>query len=447
MVWSISDLKGIIPTYCMHKIFMEDDYKPVAQLQRRLNLVMKEEVRKEVLKLLEGGIIYPISDSAWQGSLSPSFYGSDAGEIVRRFIKDFSKIAKPLSNLLVKDAPFVMNDECLQAFDILKKKMISAPLIVAPDWNQDFELMCDASNYAIGVVLGERREKCQRTSNISKRHEMPPLQSILEVEVFDCWDIDFVGPFPPSFNNEYILVAVDYVSKWVEALTCPKNDSKTVIKFLKRQICFRFGTPRVLISDGGSHFCDFQLARVLKHYGVRHKVATPYHPQTNEQAEVSNREIKGILEKTVASSRKNWSQKLDDALLAYKTAMKTAIELSPFQMVYGKACHLLVEMENRAQWALKFLNYDPCDTTEKRKRQIIELEEMRLHAYDSSKNYKEKVKFYHDKKLVKKVFHPGQQLKSKWYGSFMIKNVLPHGAVELTDPTSEDPQRSWVVNG
>ncbi|XP_047176213.1 uncharacterized protein LOC124843498 [Vigna umbellata] len=141
--------------------------------------------------------------------------------------------------------------------------------------------------------------------------------------------------------------------------------------------------------------------------------------------------------------------------------MKTTIGLSPFQMVYGKACHLLVEMEHRALWTLKFLNYDSCDTAEKRRRQIIELEEIWLQAYDSSKNYKEKVKFYHHKKLVKKVLNPGQQvlmfnsrlklfpgkLKSKWSGPFMIKNVLPHGAVELTDPVSEDPQRSWVVNG
>ncbi|XP_017431951.1 uncharacterized protein LOC108339326 [Vigna angularis] len=185
-------------------------------------------------------------------------------------------------------------------------------------------------------------------------------------------------------------------------------------------------------SPYGRHFSvertAAKLARVLKHYGVRHKVATPYHPQTNGQAKVSNREIKRILEKIVASSRKDYSQRLDDALLAYRTAMKTTIGLSPFQMVYGKACHLPVEMEHRALWALKFLNYDPCDTTEKRRRQLIELEEMRLHAYDSSKNNKEK-------------------LKSKWSGPFRIKNVLPHGVVELTDPFSEDQQRSWVVNG
>ncbi|XP_047150808.1 uncharacterized protein LOC124822788 [Vigna umbellata] len=117
--------------------------------------------------------------------------------------------------------------------------------------------------------------------------------------------------------------------------------------------------------------------------------------------------------------------------------MKTTIGLSPFQLVYGKACHLPVEMEHRALWALKFLNFDPFDTADKRKRQILELEEMRFHAYESSKNYKEKVKFCHDKKLVKKVFNPGQQvllfnlrlkfcpgkLNSKWSGLFKVKDV------------------------
>jgi len=108
-----------------------------------------------------------------------------------------------------------------------------------------------------------------------------PLQNIMEVEIFDCWGIDFVGPLPPSFGNEYILVVVDYVSKWVEAVEAPKNDAKTVVKFLKKNICARFGVPRVLISDGGSHFCNSQLQKVLGHYHVTHKVASPYHPQTN----------------------------------------------------------------------------------------------------------------------------------------------------------------------
>ncbi|XP_014490073.1 uncharacterized protein LOC106752815 [Vigna radiata var. radiata] len=146
--------------------------------------------------------------------------------------------------------------------------------------------------------------------------------------------------------------------------------------------------------------------KVLRHYGVKHKVVAPYHPQTNGQAGVSNREIKRILEKTVAVSRKDWSRKLDDALWAYRTAMKTSLGLSPFQMVYGKAFHFPVEMEHKALWALKFLNFDPHEIQSKGRDQLLELEEMRLHAYDSSRSYEEKVKFYHDKKLIKRVFTP-----------------------------------------
>jgi hypothetical protein len=143
-----------------------------------------------------------------------------------------------------------------------------------------------------------------------------------EVKVFDYWGIDFVGPFPPTFTNEYILVGVDYVSKWVEAIPCARADAKTIVKFLKKNIFSRFGSTRVLISDGGLQFCNSKLKKVYEHYGVRYKVASPYHCQTNGQAEISNREIKRILEKTVSVSRKDWSLKLDDALWAYQKTYK-----------------------------------------------------------------------------------------------------------------------------
>ena len=127
-----------------------------------------------------------------------------------------------------------------------------------------------------------------------------PLQNILEVEAFDCWGMDFIGPLQSFYSNEYIILVVDYVTKWVEAIVVQHADAKTVICFLKKNILSRFGTPRVLISDGGSHFCNIQLKKVLQHYSVRHKVASPYHPQTNGQAEVFIREVKKILEKTIA---------------------------------------------------------------------------------------------------------------------------------------------------
>ncbi|KAK8659610.1 hypothetical protein V6N13_029809 [Hibiscus sabdariffa] len=430
----------------------------------------------------------------------------------RRFIKDFSKISKPLCNLLQQNQPFVFDKECQSAFEGLKMKLISAPVVVPPDWSSPFELMCDASDHAVGAALGQRQgklfhviyyasrtlneaqinytttekellavvfafekfrsyligtkvivhtdhsaikylvtkkdakprlirwilllqefdlevkdrkgtenqvadhlsrldnphnqdrdveisdsfpdekilfataipwyadiqcadqvlrrcvpeeeqkdilyhchaaacgghfggnktaakilqsgfywpmlfkdahafakacDRCQRTGNISRRNEMP-LQNILEVELFDVWGIDFMGPFPSSHGDLYILLAVDYVSKWVEAIATPKNDAKTLI------------------------------AKALQRYGVRHRIVTAYHPQTNGQAEISNREIKQILDKTVSTSRKDWSSKLDEALWAYRTAFKTPLGMSPFKIVYGKACHLPVELEHKA---------------------------------------------------------------------------------------------------
>ena len=116
--------------------------------------------------------------------------------------------------------------------------------------------------------------------DISKRHEMP-LQGILVVQLFDVWGIDFIGPFPASFGNIYILLAVDYVSKWVEVTACPKNDTNTVVGFLQRNILSRFGTPRTIISDGGSHFADKVFDKLMGRYGIKHIMSLAYHSQTN----------------------------------------------------------------------------------------------------------------------------------------------------------------------
>nr|XP_011470272.1 PREDICTED: uncharacterized protein K02A2.6-like [Fragaria vesca subsp. vesca] len=144
--------------------------------------------------------------------------------------------------------------------------------------------------------------------------------------------------------------------------------------------------PRVIISDGGSHFCNKSIEALLKKYNVTHKVSTPYHPQTSGQAEISNREIKRILEKTVSPNRKDWSQKLNDALWAYRTAYKTPIGTSPFRLTMG------------------------------RKLQLNELEEIRNDAYDNAWIYKERTKAYHDKMIRGKSFVVGQRIKSEKTG-------------------------------
>jgi len=117
-------------------------------------------------------------------------------------------------------------------------------------------------------------DQCQRMGGISRRNEMH-MQNIMEVEVFYCWGIDFMGAFPSSVGNEYILVVVDYVSKWVEAVATSRNDAKTMVKFIKKNIFARFGVRQILISDGGSNFCNTQLQKVLSQYHANHKVASP----------------------------------------------------------------------------------------------------------------------------------------------------------------------------
>ncbi|GJV58360.1 reverse transcriptase domain-containing protein [Tanacetum coccineum] len=176
------------------------------------------------------------------------------------------------------------------------------------------------------------------SGKISQRDEMPQ-NSIQVCEIFDMWGIDFMGPFPSSRGNKYILVAVDYLSKWVEAKALPTNDARVVCKFLK-SLFARFGAPRAIISDRGTHFCNDQFAKVMLKYGVTHRLSTAYHPQTSGQVEVSNRGLKRILERTVGENRASWSDKLDDALWAFRTAYKTPIGCTPYKLVYGKACHL-----------------------------------------------------------------------------------------------------------
>ncbi|GKE15438.1 reverse transcriptase domain-containing protein, partial [Tanacetum coccineum] len=240
------------------------------------------------------------------------------------------------------------------------------------------------------------------------------------------------------------------VSKWVEAHALTTNDARMVVKFLKGLFA-RFGVPKALfvpkalISDRGTHFCNSQLEKALLRYEVTHRISTAYHPQTNGQTEVTNRAIKRILERSVRYNPKDWSKKLNDALWAFRTAYKTPTRCTPFRMVYGKACHLPVEIEHKAYWALKQCNMDLTAAAKNRFMELNKLMKLRDEAYENTRIYKERTKKWHDSRLrgdkyfknrdkvllfnSRLKLHPWK-LKSKWTGPFIVKTMYPCGAVE-----------------
>ncbi|GJZ72068.1 reverse transcriptase domain-containing protein [Tanacetum coccineum] len=250
----------------------------------------------------------------------------------------------------------------------------------------------------------------QRQGKISQRDKMP--QNAIQVcEIFDVWGIDFMGPFPSSRGNKYILVAVDYLSKWVDAKALPTNDARVVVKFLK-SLFARFGTPRAIISDRGTHFCNDKFAKVMSEYGVTHHLATAYHPQTSGQVEVSNHGLKRILERT---------------------------------------------LEHKAYWALKHANFDLKTAGDHRKLQLNELNELRDQAYENYLIYKERTKKLYESKIKNRIFNVGDRvllfnsrlkifsgkLKTRWSGPFTITQVFPYETIELSQTNGPN----FKVNG
>ncbi|GJU30791.1 reverse transcriptase domain-containing protein [Tanacetum coccineum] len=399
----------------------------------------------------------------------------------KRFIKDFSQVTHPMTQLLVKDVTFNFSEECIQAFDKLKHKLKQASNMIKLDWSLPFKVMCDASDYAFGAMLGQRIDKHfkpihyaskrmheaqrelhydregtfgYRSENLVADHlsrlENLDLGKLTKAEIMDLfleerlmaisnknnehWYVDYANYLAShiesyegvsqdmrrykSFDN---VTAAHQEGIMVEAQAFPASDARNVVKFLKRLFA-RFGIPKALISDRGIHFCNYQMEKAMKRYGVVHRFSMAYHLQTNGQVENTNRAIKRILKKTIENNRKDWSHKLDDALWAFRIAFKTPLGIIPFRIIYGKACHLPVEFKHKAYWAIKNCNMDLTKAEANRFLHINELDEMKLDAYESSISYKER---------TKRLF-PGK-LKSRWYGQFSVSRDMKNGAIELYD--------------
>nr|GEU45573.1 reverse transcriptase domain-containing protein [Tanacetum cinerariifolium] len=183
-----------------------------------------------------------------------------------------------------------------------------------------------------------------------------PYENVLDLkEINETFPLETLSMV--TFHEDYSAPWFADFANYHAAKALPTNDARVVYKFLK-SLFARFGAPRAIISDRGTYFYNDQFAKVMRKYRVTHRLPIAYHPQTSGQVEVSNRGLKRILERTIGQNRASWSDKLDDTLWAFRTAYKTPIRCTPYKLVYGKACHLPVELEHKAYWALKQVNFD-----------------------------------------------------------------------------------------
>nr|GEW62152.1 reverse transcriptase domain-containing protein [Tanacetum cinerariifolium] len=420
-----------------------DDFELAIQHQRRVNPKIHEVIKKEVLKLLDARLIYPISDSPWEKSY---FMVKEGIVLGHKISKNGIEVDKAKVDVIAK---------------LPHPTTVKAPILIASDWDLPFKLMCDASDFAIGAVLGKHHEKLfrpihytsktmteaeshytttekemlavvyafkkfwsylimnksivytdhsalkylfakkdskarllwwilllqefkfkvidtQGAENLAAYHlsqlenphqsvldkkeinETSPLETLNMVSFRGDSSIPWFSDFANYHEGNFVVkgMSSQQKNKFFKDVKHYFWDDPFLFKIYVDQVIRRFGTLRAIISDHGTHFCNDQFAKVMLKYGVTHRLATAYHPQTSGQVEVSNRGLKRILERTVGENRVSWSDKLDDALWAFRTAFKTPIGCTPYKLVYGKACHLPIELEHKAYWDLKHANFD-----------------------------------------------------------------------------------------
>nr|GEV11672.1 reverse transcriptase domain-containing protein [Tanacetum cinerariifolium] len=516
IAWKLYDIQGINPEFYTHKILMEEDYKPTVQHQRRVNPKIHDVIKKEVEKLLDARLIYPISDSSWDSPVHcvPKKGGftvveNEKNELILTrlvtgwrvifhdmvekkievFMNDFSVFGNSYENCLsrldkmlqrcedtnlslnwekshfmVKEGIVLGHKISKNGIEVDKAKVdviakLPHPITVKEnpyenvldpkEINETFPLetlsmvtfrgdssaswFADFANYHAGnfIVKDQVIRRCvhdKEALDILEAFHNGPTEghhgaNLTAKKVFDVgffWPTIYMDAHEFVKNCDSCQRQGKISQQWVEAKALPTNDARVVCKFLK-SLFDRFGSPRAIISDRGTHFCNDQLAKVILKYEVTHRLS----PREN---------------------RASWSDKLDDALWALRTAYKTPIGCTPYKLVYGKACHLPIELEHKAYWALKQANFDLTVAGDHRKVQLNELNELRDHAYENSLIYKEKTKRIRDSKIKNRIFNIGDRvllfnsrlkifsgkLKTRWSGSFTIAKVFPYGTVEIS---------------
>ncbi|GKC23516.1 reverse transcriptase domain-containing protein [Tanacetum coccineum] len=432
----MSDIKGISPSYCTHKILMEDDFKPVIQPQRRLNQKVQDVVKNDIVKLLDSGLIYPISDSLWVSLI----------HVVPK--KGGMSVVLNDNNELIPSRTVTRWRVCIdypKLNDATQKDHFPLPFI-----DQMLERLCGNEYYCyLDAFLGF--------------FQIPITPEDQEKTTFICPYGTFAYrrmPFglcnaPTTFQRCMTAIFQDMVEDFMEVFMDDFSvfDAKDYV--MRCDACQRSGN---ISSRSEIPQNNIQLEEALQKYGVTHKLSTTYNLQTNRQTKVTNRAIKRILERSVGYNPKNWSKKLDDALWAFRTAYKMPIGCTLFRLVYGKACHLPVEIEHKAYWVLKQCNMDLTAAAKNCFMELNELMELRDDAYENTRIYKERTKKWHDSRLrgdqdfkvgdlvllfnSRFKMHSGK-LKSRWYDPNVVKTVYLYGTVEITDKNGV----SFKVNG
>nr|GEX83144.1 reverse transcriptase domain-containing protein [Tanacetum cinerariifolium] len=600
LAWQLSDIKGINPKFYTHKIPMEDDFKPSVQHQRRVNPKIHEVIKKEVLKLLDVKLMYPILDSPWvspvhcvpkkggftvakneENKLIPTrlvtgwrvcidyrnlndatrkdhfplpfmdqmleklvgneyycfldgFLGyfqipidpqdqekttftcpyetfayrympfglcnapgtfqrcmmaifhdmiektmevfmDDLSEkshfiikegivIGHKFsknrIEDFSMIARQMTRLLKKDTPFFFSKECIEAFQTLKRKLTEAPILVAPDWDLPFKLMCDASDFAIGV----RNLAADHLSRLENPH-----QSVLDKkEINETFSLETLNMV--SFHGDSsTLWFVEFANYHVGNFVVKGMSSQQKKKFFKDVKHYFWDVPFLfkICADQVIRRCVHgqEAVDILKachngptggHHGPNYTVKKVFDsgldlPVLSLVIAVRTSAMTNLQKSCLRENHATWSDKLDDTFWAFCTAFKTPIGCTPYKLMYGKACHLPIELEHKAYWAFKHINFDLLTVGDQRKVQLNELNELRDQAYENSLFYKEKTKRLHDSKIKDCVFNVSDRVllfnsrlkffsgkrKTCWTGPFTITQVFSYGTVEL--PQTDGP--------
>nr|GEX90611.1 reverse transcriptase domain-containing protein [Tanacetum cinerariifolium] len=363
IAWKLSDIKSIDPEFCTHKILMEEDFEPAIQHQRRVNPKIYDIIKQEILKLLDAGLIYPISDSPWVSHV----------------------------HCVPKKGGFtvVENED---------NELIPTRLVM--DWDMPFELMCDASDFAI-------ENPHQNVLDPKEINELFPLETLNLVSTRGNSSTPWFAEFANYHAGKFVVNSMSSQQK-------SKFFKDVKHYFWDDPFLYKNCADQVIRSDPGTQFYNDQFVKVMQKFGVNHRLTTSYYPQTSGQVEVSNRGLK-----------------------PYKTPGCT-----PYKLVYEKDCHLLIELERKAYWAIKHANFDLQTTSDHRK---VQLNELRDQAYENSLIYKEKTKRLHDSKIKDRVFNIDDRillfnfrlkiffgkLKSRWSSPFTISHFYPYGTVEL----------------